>query len=108
MDDSQLYTGTTSSTFTPKPQEVVQKKQQEKQEKRAKLVPSAHIVLEEIDKEITKALNIEELAKTSFVFAKDTEARLEAQHKYVAYLRELKSRMNNILREPAKKVETDE
>lgn len=98
-NDSFLNTGMTSaSTKPPTPRE---NQKIEKEQARAKLKPAADVVLEEIDKERAKVVDIR-----SFIdVQKDAESikhELMARKLYLGYLNSLEAKIKNILAERKK------
>lgn len=109
MDDSSLITGTNSSSFSKTiEQETVRRRRDEKSILRAKLVPSADLVLAAIKKEQDKIRSIEEINIEEMIIPEHFQAEIMARKKYMIYLKELYNVMSNILREPSKKVVEDE
>lgn len=92
-DDSSLYTGTTSASFKTRQLE----RKEDKQEKRAKLLPSAEIVFNAIKSEMDGVMMV-----TSVDIGKDPQVLmvdLLARQKYVIYLKGLQNKLDIILRE---------
>ena len=109
MDDSNLYTGTNSTSFNKsREQDTVKKRRDEKSIQRAQLVPSADLVLTAIKAEQDRIRNIEEINIEEMIMPEHFQAEIMARKKYMIYLKSLYNKMNNILREPRKKVEEDE
>jgi len=98
-NDNVLNTGTTSSTFAPKPTRSVTERKEADAEKRAKLLPAADVVFAEIEKQITQMSTVEFMNLEEMLNDEHFRAELMARKKYVEYLKKLQIKMNNILRE---------
>lgn len=102
-DDSVLYTGANSASLSvEKEQPVRREAHQEKQEKRAKLLPAAQLVMDAIDKEKVRVRDIRELDVENMFADEHFKAELMARKKYITYLENLKNHMENVLREHKK------
>jgi hypothetical protein len=97
-DDSILYPGSSSASFS---KESKQRKdiKEEKQDKRGKLKPAAEVVFKEIESEMNSVMYVTNIAVEN---AKDERLfmiEVMARKKYVEYLKRLQNKLDNILRE---------
>lgn len=100
-DDSVLYSGASSASFSSvKEQKVLTTRKDKKEEQRNQLKPSADVTFQVIDKEIDSVLRVDAIDISS---AKDERLfmiEMMARQKYVEYLHKLKARLTIVLREP--------
>lgn len=103
-DDSFLYSGVTSPE---RRKAKVQKRKEDKQGKRVKLLPVEEIIFEEIDKE---RLNVEKQILGFIGVGSDKEKvyeTLAALNLYDESLKNLKTKMANIMRRKTKELEDE-
>lgn len=98
-DDSLLYAGSSSASFTH--EDPTRKAiREQKKETRGQLKPAAEVVFKEIKSEMEKVMHVTNI---DIGGAKDEKAfmiEMMARQKYVAYLKQLQNKLDNILREP--------
>ena len=98
MDD--LYTGAHSGSFgNVLDQEAVKRAKEQKIEKKAQLAPAYEVVADHIDKEIKRVANVDTFFVDEAVTPEELHREISSRKAYVAYLRELKGAMHNILRD---------
>lgn len=102
-DDSILYSGASSAAFaSPKSEEVAKKREetaQEKHESKLKITPVAELIEGFIQDQLDEVQNIDFLNIEQMLTDENFRAEMMARKKYVQYLKELKNKMANILRE---------
>jgi hypothetical protein len=98
-DDSLLYSGATSASFTSsKTNKVLAEVKESKRENRIKLSPVSELVMGEFDKEIEKLQNIDYVNIEQMMLDEHFKAEMMARKKTIEKLREIKGRLQNILR----------
>lgn len=102
-DDSVLYTGASSASFSSPRQIALEAKRNEQKVKaestRRKLSESAELALEEIQKEIDEVSNINFLEIEGMLTDEHFRAEMMARKKLVEKLTSIKMRINNKLRD---------
>lgn len=96
-NDSVLNTGLTSAAMR-RQEAARQAKKDKKQEKRNVLTPGAEIILEWIDKELKQVMDLEYMVM-NLTNENDIKSQLIARRLHANFLKELRSRANNIMRE---------
>lgn len=108
-DDSLLYSGASSASFSSiKEQKVLTTRKDKKEEQRTQLKPSAAITFEVIDKEIDSVLRVDKLDIANAADERMFMIEMMARQKYVEYLHKLKARLTIVLREPKTRVKDNE
>lgn len=105
-DDSLLYTGQTSASFSHE-DPIRQAIREQKKEIRGQLKPAAVVVFAEIKAEMEKVMNITQIDISGAKDEKTFMIEMMARQKYVAYLKQLQNKLDNILREPRKAKQTE-
>lgn len=99
-DDTMLYSGSTSASFTTvKEQPSLKKRRDVAYEKKQVLKPSADIIFQEIEAEKKAAMYIKNIDISSSPDEKMFMIEMMARQKYVEYLDRLKVKMQNVLKD---------
>jgi len=102
-DDSILYGGSSSASFSSTQEQKIRKeKREEKEDKRGKLKPVAEIVMKELDTEMQSVMFIQNIDIANSKDEKMLMIEMMARQKYVEYIKQLKNKLDIILREPKK------
>lgn len=99
-DDSSLYSGASSASFGTHQQSIRAEKSEEKKEYRAKLQPAADVVFAEIKAEMDSVMFISNIDIGGAKDEKMFMVEMMARQRYVKYLKQLRAKLDNILREP--------
>lgn len=97
-NDKILYTGV-GSGITRKLAENKLENKEERSAKRAKMLPSAEVVMELIKTEKANIVNIDSFVMGLDTSVEDIKSHLLARKLYSGYLTELSNKLQNILRE---------
>lgn len=102
-DDSLLYTGASSASFTtPKSEEIKDKrdlKKQERKDAQHKLKPSAEVVLGLIERHKDKVKSIEEFAVEDMVSDEHFKSEVMARKKFYQFLMQFEQEIKIALKE---------
>lgn len=99
-DDSILYSGASSASFSSNKEQPVRKeKREEKEAKRGQLKPAADIVFAEIKSEMDSVMFVKNIDISNAKDEKMFMIEMMARQKYVEYLHQLRTKLDIILRE---------
>lgn len=104
MSDGDLYTGITSASQRSRREEV----NQDKLEKKARLLPVAEIIKQAIQDEKDKVSNVKDFLVSTSTTPEEMKADIMARQRYLVYLEQFNNKINVILKaEPIKRAKDE-